>query len=129
MSLHQYEIYALVFQTSFRGETNGGVAKCRLFSQASKSYALVEFHHLAVVISFPSLQFSKEKVLEKNAAPAVAHLVSVSKERLCQRIQPHSCPVRKCSFRAFKLQRLDAIQPSIFIHVNSEKSCCIQTEY
>ena len=32
---HQYEMFALVFQTSFRGETVGAVAKCRLFSQAS----------------------------------------------------------------------------------------------
>ena len=30
---HQYGISALVSQTSFRGETNTGVAKCRLFSQ------------------------------------------------------------------------------------------------
>ena len=30
----QYGISALVFQTSFRGETSGDVAKCRLFSQA-----------------------------------------------------------------------------------------------
>ena len=30
---HQYGISALVFQTSFRGETSGGVAKCpRVFS-------------------------------------------------------------------------------------------------
>ena len=29
---HQYGISALVSQTSFRGETSGGVAKCRLFS-------------------------------------------------------------------------------------------------
>ena len=32
---HQYGICALVSQTSFRGETVGGVAKCRLFSQAT----------------------------------------------------------------------------------------------
>ena len=32
---HQYGISALVSQTSFRGETAGGVAKCRLFSQAT----------------------------------------------------------------------------------------------
>ena len=32
---HPYEISALVFQTSFRGETVGAVAKCRLFSQAN----------------------------------------------------------------------------------------------
>ena len=33
---HQYGISALVSQTSFRGETSGGVAKCRLFSQATR---------------------------------------------------------------------------------------------
>ena len=32
---HQYGISALVSQTSFHGETSGGVAKCRLFSQAT----------------------------------------------------------------------------------------------
>ena len=31
---HQYGISALISQTSFGGETNGSVAKCRLFSQA-----------------------------------------------------------------------------------------------
>ena len=31
----QYGISGLVSQTSFRGETSGGVAKCRLFSQAT----------------------------------------------------------------------------------------------
>ena len=31
---YQYGISALVSQTSFRGETSGGVAKCRLFSLA-----------------------------------------------------------------------------------------------
>ena len=30
---HQYGISELVSQISFRGETRGGVAKCRLFSQ------------------------------------------------------------------------------------------------
>ena len=30
---NQYGISVLVSQTSFRGETSGGVAKCRLFSQ------------------------------------------------------------------------------------------------
>ena len=32
---HQYGISALVSQTSFGGETSGGVAKCRLFSQVT----------------------------------------------------------------------------------------------
>ena len=33
VTCHQYGISALVSQTSFRGETSGGIAKCRLFSQ------------------------------------------------------------------------------------------------
>ena len=32
---HQYGISALVSQTLFHGETSGGVAQCRLFSQVS----------------------------------------------------------------------------------------------
>ena len=31
---HQNGISAVISQTSFRGETNGGVTKCQLFSQA-----------------------------------------------------------------------------------------------
>ena len=34
MTRHRYGISAPVSQTSFGGETSGGVAKCRLFSQA-----------------------------------------------------------------------------------------------
>ena len=34
MTRHQYGISALVSLTSFLGETDGGVGKCRLFSQA-----------------------------------------------------------------------------------------------
>ena len=37
MTRHQYGISAFVSQTSFRGETSGDVAKCRLFSQARVS--------------------------------------------------------------------------------------------
>ena len=36
MTRHQYGISALVSQTSFRGETVGGVAKFRLFYQAKQ---------------------------------------------------------------------------------------------
>ena len=32
---HQYGISSLVYQTSFRWETSGGVVKCRLFSKAT----------------------------------------------------------------------------------------------
>ena len=35
MTRHQYGISALASQASLRGETSGGFAKCRLFSQAS----------------------------------------------------------------------------------------------
>ena len=35
MTRHQNGISAVVSQTSFRGETSGVVAKCRLFSQSS----------------------------------------------------------------------------------------------
>ena len=35
----------LVCQTSFRGETSGGVAKCRLFSQAIKKLHLKYAHN------------------------------------------------------------------------------------
>ena len=40
MSRHQYGISVLVSQTSFRGETSGGVAKCRLFSPASQGSSI-----------------------------------------------------------------------------------------
>ena len=39
VTLHQYGISALVSQTSFRRETSEGVAKCRLFSQATLNVA------------------------------------------------------------------------------------------
>ena len=48
---HQYGISALVFQTSFRGDSVGGVVKCRLFSQATNE-----------LISYPDLNlFYTEK--------------------------------------------------------------------
>ena len=40
---HQYGISILVSQTSFRGETSGGVAKCRLFSQAKIFHVSIFF--------------------------------------------------------------------------------------
>ena len=36
----QYGISALVSQTSFRVETSGGVAKCRLFPQEMVSFSI-----------------------------------------------------------------------------------------
>ena len=38
VTVHQYRIFALVPQTSFRGKISAnGIAKCRLFSQASRN--------------------------------------------------------------------------------------------
>ena len=45
---HQYGISARVPQTSFRGKTSGGVAKCRLFSQARLRSALVNIRRKAL---------------------------------------------------------------------------------
>ena len=41
MRHQQYGIFALVSQTSFRGETSGNIAKFRLFSQAKATALLV----------------------------------------------------------------------------------------
>ena len=41
---HQYGISALVPQTSFRGETSGGGAKCRLFSRANNFFLFQAIH-------------------------------------------------------------------------------------
>ena len=40
---HQYGISALVSQTSFRGETSGGITKCRLFYQLKVHHTFVTF--------------------------------------------------------------------------------------
>ena len=56
---HQYGISALVSQTSFRGETSGGVAKCPLFSQAIALLALKERTRGSIWMK----EFSQEMVL------------------------------------------------------------------
>ena len=43
LTRHQYGISTLISQTSFRGETSGGVAKCRLFSQATVLFTSIVF--------------------------------------------------------------------------------------
>ena len=42
VSRHQYGISVVVSQTSFRGETSGSVAKCRLISQANSVHVTVK---------------------------------------------------------------------------------------
>ena len=50
MTRHQYGISVLVSQTSFRGETSGGVAKCRQFSRVSLYFSV------SITFPFPSKQ-------------------------------------------------------------------------
>ena len=60
---HRYGISALVSHTSFDGETNGSVATCRLFSQASVTGAckVVPFSSVAVQgIEYLSMRFCSE---------------------------------------------------------------------
>ena len=58
---HQYGISALVPQTSFGGKTNGGVAKCRLFSQAKVHHTFAT--QLRREISYFRIRFKKEKTI------------------------------------------------------------------
>ena len=44
---HQYGISALYSQTSFRGETSGGIVKCRLFSLATSSLSAYWLTHVS----------------------------------------------------------------------------------
>ena len=55
LTRHQYGISALVSQTSFRGETIGGVAKCRLFSHARRYCSYMSLALCAsTVVNLPS---------------------------------------------------------------------------
>ena len=47
---HQYEISALVSQMSFGVETSGSVAKCRLFSQATNSMAVLKLIQTGLIL-------------------------------------------------------------------------------
>jgi len=66
---HQYGISALVSQTSFRGETSSGVAKCRLFSQFTERGACSSWKRLVIVVQLVKphliiLEFSERRVGE-----------------------------------------------------------------
>ena len=56
---HRYGIFALVSQTSFRGETSGGVAKCRLFFQA-RLFQGVTFTWPIIFFLFIASRFFRE---------------------------------------------------------------------
>ena len=49
VSRHQYGISVVVSQTSFRGETSGSVAKCRLISQANSVHVTVKKKRLQTI--------------------------------------------------------------------------------
>ena len=55
MKRHQYGISELVSQTSFRGETSGGIAECRLFSQANFLSFWLPFTRLAISTPYAAL--------------------------------------------------------------------------
>ena len=59
VTCHPYGISALVSQTSFGGETSGGVAKCRLFSQATSVDAVISSLSVFLFCWFPSLIYSQ----------------------------------------------------------------------
>ena len=59
---HEWRIPEGVPQTSFRGEISGGVAKCRLFSQASTGFK--------VYFCWRFLKIAREKETEKQIAPS-----------------------------------------------------------
>ena len=54
---HQYGISALVSETSFRGKTSGGVAKCRV-SAVFSGYLLGQNKKLKERVSIKKLNFS-----------------------------------------------------------------------
>ena len=66
---HQYGISALVFQTSFRKGTSDGVAKCRLFCQATKGASPItkrgDKHTLWLVYLSPSASDSDNLVFTR----------------------------------------------------------------
>ena len=60
---HQNGISALVSQTSFRGETVSGVAKCRLFSQVNEQGSSIVFGNRELSGNGRKLLFPKKIIL------------------------------------------------------------------
>ena len=58
---HEYGISALVSQTSFGGESNGSVAKCRLFSQATHLFCCLAEYSNDTVLSLKLV--GEEKII------------------------------------------------------------------
>ena len=90
VTCHQYGISAFVSQTSFRGETSVGVAKCRLFSQA--------------------MNCKVEQNLRCGRLSTVARLVEESESRgpNTGHILQSACPVRDATvFTLFQCFRLN----------------------
>ena len=68
-----YGISARVYQTSFRGETSGDVAKCRLFSQASSSSALWSLIYVVFFVPLFGLRL-KGLLCEGSKESPILHL-------------------------------------------------------
>jgi len=63
---NQYGISVLISQTSFRGETNGSVVKCRLFSEANVT---VVTHDLVDRLPYPPEPTTNITLLGNSARP------------------------------------------------------------
>ena len=64
MTHHQYGIFVLISQMSFRWETSGDVAKCRLFAQVIVSHAatFVSSHNVPPAGSKVQVAFHRSRV-------------------------------------------------------------------
>ena len=82
---HHYGISVLVSQTSFRGETSGGVAKCRRFSQATRKRTVSKqtwsqpcFHQRLLIVFFflPALSRALSGIDHVNLEEYTVHVVA-----------------------------------------------------
>ena len=63
MTRPEYGISALVSQTSFSGETSGGIAKCRLFSEATSRPSTVFFLSLEPLATSEKVKLCIKKLM------------------------------------------------------------------
>ena len=78
MTRHQYGTSAFVSQTSFRaGETVAGVAKCRLFFQASSIQDFLDFLALSCFLLYKTKEILERIIVTTNSSTIdFAHFLS-----------------------------------------------------
>ena len=88
MTRRQYGIFALVYRTSFCGETSGSVAKCRLLSQAMSSrvsaFVVPSGAHL---MSLPELELGRVKLTYSNFNAKMNLTVSSLRDGECESME------------------------------------------